>query len=258
MCEADDERRRASQHVIWSALRCLSSTVSPVMPFFVKELSAYLPGSAKGQDLSQLEGWSAHRPEWRDEDIAARWRVVKRVRDEVNSLLDEVRGKGDIATGLETTLHISGASPGVVDALEVFGGDLEDIFGTSGVRISAGIGAGHGASSSTMVGEEEDGEEGKTIASSELHASDGVCSEEVESDAVTGSDGTSMSFRIELRMSAAPKCERCWKHQPAAEGTEGSAQAVSVELAGEGEEECKDSAPHLCARCWDLTSSLRE
>ena len=253
MCEADDERRRASQHVLWSALQCLSSTVSPVMPFFVKELSAYLPGSAKGQDLSQLEGWSTHRPEWRDEDIAAQWLVVKRVRDEVNSLLDEVRGKGDIATGLETTLHISGASPGVVEALEVFDGDLEDIFGTSGVRISAG----RGASSSTMVGEAEEGEEGKTIASFELHASEGDCSEGVESDAVAGSDGTSMSFCIELRMSAAPKCERCWKHQPGAEGTEGTAQAVSVEVAGEGEE-CKDSAPHLCARCWDQTASLRE
>lgn len=137
-CDAPDAlRRRSARTVMYLILERLLCWLAPVMPFTTEEafLMSVFADRADSVHLLQMP----ETPDmWRDEELAARWEKIFRVRRVVTGAIEVERREKRIRSSLEAAPQVFVED---ADLLAVFEGEAaEDIFITSQATLTHGAG----------------------------------------------------------------------------------------------------------------------
>ncbi|MEO1204927.1 MAG: isoleucine--tRNA ligase [Pseudomonadota bacterium] len=137
-CDAPSSlRRKASLTVIDETFKCVALWLAPILSFTAEEawLARYPAQDAAGGSV-HLEPFPLVSRQWRNEDVDARWEMIRKVRRVVTGALELERSKKTIGSSLEAapTIHVS--NPGIVAALmEV---DIAEVCITSAATVVSG------------------------------------------------------------------------------------------------------------------------
>ncbi len=104
------QTRRAALTVIDEIFRRVVTWFAPILPFTCEE--AWLARYPSDADSVHLATFADTPAQWRDDDLAARWRVIRRIRSVVTGALEIARAEKKIGSSLEATpiVHISDAN----------------------------------------------------------------------------------------------------------------------------------------------------
>jgi isoleucyl-tRNA synthetase len=127
--------RKSALTVIDQTFRCVVTWIAPILAFTAEEswLSRY-PDAAS----VHLETFPDVPREWRNEALAQRWALVRRVRRVVTGALEIERAQKRIGASLEAAPAVHVADEALLAALQ--GLDMAEICITSGIRIVPGEG----------------------------------------------------------------------------------------------------------------------
>ncbi len=126
--------RRASLTVIDILFNTLVRWLAPLIPFTAEE--AWLLRNPGDQSSVHLEIFAETKAEWRNDDLAARWEKVRRVRRVVTGALEVERGAKKIGSSLEAAPTIYIEDEDLRAALK--GIDLAEVCITSDAKLVAG------------------------------------------------------------------------------------------------------------------------
>lgn len=105
-CNAPDApERRAAQTVLYEVLATLVRLIAPVLTFTAEEIWEYVPGRDKEESV-QLAAWPEVNPQYLDEELEARWRVLLELREDVAKALEMARQEGLIGTSLRARVDL--------------------------------------------------------------------------------------------------------------------------------------------------------
>jgi isoleucyl-tRNA synthetase len=131
-CDAPSSvRRKASVEVVRHLFECLVKWWAPLLPFTTEE--AWLDRHPDAQSV-HLEQFPTIPAEWKDEELAEKWRKVRQVRRVVTGALEIERAKKVIGSSLEAApvVHVTDAE--LLAALD--GVDLAEIAITSEIVVT--------------------------------------------------------------------------------------------------------------------------
>ncbi|MGH8457213.1 MAG: class I tRNA ligase family protein, partial [Stenotrophobium sp.] len=192
--QAKSLARRSAQTAILHIAEAMVRWIAPILSFTADEIWQLLPGDRSASVFAQQ--WHVFPPL---ADTGVDWTRLSAAREAVKKVLEDLRGKGSIGSGLnaEVTLYADGS---LADAFQSVGDELRFWFITSGAAVAA-------ASARNGSAVEAKLESGETLW-------------------------------ITAQPSAQPKCERCW-HQRADVGAHNEHPALCgrcVEnVSGQGE-----------------------
>ncbi len=132
-CDGDSATNRATLTVLDILHDRLTKWLAPILTFTMEEV--WLERN-EGDDISvHLEDFSQSPASWRDEDLAAKWATIRKVRRVVTGAIEIQRTNKVIGASLEAapTVHIENAD--VLAAVNSV--DFADICITSGVQLTA-------------------------------------------------------------------------------------------------------------------------
>ncbi|MEE9249686.1 MAG: isoleucine--tRNA ligase [Alphaproteobacteria bacterium] len=129
----DAKRRRAARTTLDEIFSCLTAWLAPVLCFTAEE--AWLTRFPSQDASVHSRTFPAVPPEWRDDELAAKWEKVRRLRRVVTGALEVERAKGNIGSSLQAHPVVYAKGDHVV-AME--GVDLAEIAITSGATLIAG------------------------------------------------------------------------------------------------------------------------
>lgn len=133
-CDAPSSiRRKAALVVVRHLFECLVKWWAPMLPFTTEEAWLDRNPDAPSVHLTQFPDIPAN---WRDEALAAKWRLVRQVRRVVTGALEIERAEKRIGSSLEAAPRVYINDPKLVDALQ--GIDLAEIAITSGIKVEPG------------------------------------------------------------------------------------------------------------------------
>ncbi|MBF0140125.1 MAG: isoleucine--tRNA ligase [Magnetococcales bacterium] len=133
-CDAPDSvSRRSAQMVLWHVLQALVRLMAPILSFTADEIWQHME-EKKGTSV-HLEPFPADHPEWRNEELAERWRRFREVRTEVYRLLEGLRNDKVIGSFMEAGVRFV-AHGEWFDFLKSFNG-LARLLLVAGVEIVA-------------------------------------------------------------------------------------------------------------------------
>lgn len=103
---ANSIQRRSAQHVLHQVLTVLDGILAPIMPFTAEEVwrtDFYLgkEGTSVHQSL-----WPQVSESWKNEDLEAKWEIVKDIRSEVLRVLEQFRKDKVIGSALEARVEL--------------------------------------------------------------------------------------------------------------------------------------------------------
>lgn len=132
------EKRKASLRVISHMFDCVTTWLAPMMAFTMEEtwLTRY-PADIDGQhDSVHLQQFPTIPEEWRNDELAAKWKKIRQIRKVVTGALEIERREKRIGSSLEAApkVYISDAS--LIAVLE--GQDFAEICITSQIEVSEG------------------------------------------------------------------------------------------------------------------------
>ena len=132
-CDApDDPRRRAARTVMALVFDRLTTWLAPICVFTMEE--AWLARHPDADGSIHLELFPKTPGEWRNEDLAAKWKKVREVRRVVTGALEVERRERRIGASLEASPLVHVTDPSHFEAFE--GLDPAEIFITSGARLT--------------------------------------------------------------------------------------------------------------------------
>jgi isoleucyl-tRNA synthetase len=99
----DSPRRRSCQTVLAVAIENLARAIAPVLSHLAEDIWQYLPYSVPHQSVFE-SGWVKLEAEWQQPELAATWEQVRKVRQEVNRVLEQARNDKAIGSSLEAKL----------------------------------------------------------------------------------------------------------------------------------------------------------
>ncbi|OQP85969.1 isoleucine--tRNA ligase [Rhizobium rhizosphaerae] len=135
-CDAPSSlKRRAALHVIRKLFDCLVLWFAPMMPFTTEEAWRSRDPQA---DSVHLEQFPVIPAEWRDAELAEKWRKVRIVRRAVTGALEVERKDKRIGSSLEAAPVVHVADPELMAALK--GLDFAEICITSDIEVVSGEG----------------------------------------------------------------------------------------------------------------------
>lgn len=128
-CDApSDIRRRSARTVMAAILERLLAWLAPIMPFTTEESFLISPFSDQADSIHLLQ--MPETPlDWKDDELAARWEKIFRVRRVVTGAIEVERREKRIGSSLEAAPTVFVSDP---DLLAAYKGEVaEDIFITS-------------------------------------------------------------------------------------------------------------------------------
>jgi isoleucyl-tRNA synthetase len=132
-CDApSDVRRRSARTVMAAILERLLAWLAPIMPFTTEE-TFLMSVFADRADSVHLLQFPETPLDWKDEDLAARWEKIFRVRRVVTGALEQLRVAGTIRSSLEAFAEVYIGDPELLDAFD--GEHAADIFITSNAHL---------------------------------------------------------------------------------------------------------------------------
>ncbi|NJL35770.1 MAG: isoleucine--tRNA ligase [Leptolyngbyaceae cyanobacterium RM2_2_4] len=96
---ADTLRRRSCQTVLAVAIENLARAIAPVLSHMAEDIWQFLPYSTPYESVFE-SGW-VKLDEWKNPDLAASWQQLRRIRFEVNKVLEQARAEKAIGSSLE-------------------------------------------------------------------------------------------------------------------------------------------------------------
>jgi isoleucyl-tRNA synthetase len=102
-CDRPDSlTRRACRTVLNHLFEALTSWLAPVLCFTMEEAWAHRPLPESGPASVHLRAFFESPENWRDEDLATKWQLIRRLRRVVNGALEEERAARNIGSSLES------------------------------------------------------------------------------------------------------------------------------------------------------------
>ncbi|MEJ2656784.1 MAG: isoleucine--tRNA ligase [Desulfobacterales bacterium] len=98
--------RRSAQTVIYTVLDTLARLMAPILAFTAEEIWSFMPDRKNGSTSVHLTSLPAVREEWKNEEMAHKWRRLIKVRGEVTKALEEARVKKLIGHSLDAAVII--------------------------------------------------------------------------------------------------------------------------------------------------------
>jgi isoleucyl-tRNA synthetase len=117
--KANGVPRRASQTVLYTMTDYLVRLMAPVLSFLAEEVYSYEKGDKKESVF--LLDFPVAKPEWKNEQLAARFEELLKVRTDVQKELELLRAQKTIGASLEAHVNIS-AGPELLAILQNFEG----------------------------------------------------------------------------------------------------------------------------------------
>jgi isoleucyl-tRNA synthetase len=131
----DDPRRRAAQGVMHRLLTDLARLMAPVLSFTAEEVWEHMPEGWRRAASVHLEDFPEADATRLDDDLAARWERLRRVRGEATRVLEGARREGAIRQSLEAAVTLY-ADAELTDFLTPHAADLETLLITSGAALA--------------------------------------------------------------------------------------------------------------------------
>jgi isoleucyl-tRNA synthetase len=100
---ADAPRRRSCQTVLAIALENLAKAIAPVLSHMAEDIWQFLPYPTAHRSVFAA-GWVSLDPQWTQPELAQTWVELRRIRDEVNRVLETARSDKAIGSSLEAKL----------------------------------------------------------------------------------------------------------------------------------------------------------
>ncbi len=128
-CDGDTDRRRAALWTLELVLERLNTWLAPVLPFTMEEVWL-----ERGKDGSvHLQDFPETPKTWRNDELAAKWSSIRRVRRVVTGALEVERTAKVIGASLEAapTVYVSDADAAILKTVP-----FDDLCITSGIHIS--------------------------------------------------------------------------------------------------------------------------
>lgn len=105
---ADSLTRRSAQTALFEITSCLTRLLAPILPFTAEEVWQKLRLPHKPQSVA-LAALPTERAELRADELAARWKLLVRARDEVNRALEGTKKRQELAVTLAADAETYGA-----------------------------------------------------------------------------------------------------------------------------------------------------
>ena len=131
--QADSLARRSAQTALYHVVSALVRWLAPVLSFTAEELWRHIPGVDASRSVF-FETWYEGLVAYADADSAARWALLRRLRDAVNKELEGLRTGGDIGAGLDAEVDIW-CTGRLAEAASAVGDELRFVLITSEARI---------------------------------------------------------------------------------------------------------------------------
>ncbi len=132
---ADDPKRRAARTVLDEVFNCLTAWLAPFLCFTAEEAwQARHPDGGNGNSV-HLRAFPDIPEDWRDDDLAKKWKTVRDVRRVVTGALEVARADKKIGSSLQadTVIHADFNHQEAFDGL-----DLAEVFITSAASFGEG------------------------------------------------------------------------------------------------------------------------
>jgi isoleucyl-tRNA synthetase len=100
---ADAARRRSCQTVLAVAVENLARSIAPVLSHLAEDIWQYLPYKTPYQSVFEV-GWVKLEDTWKQPELAKTWEQLRKVRQEVNRVLEQARNDKAIGSSLEAKL----------------------------------------------------------------------------------------------------------------------------------------------------------
>ncbi|MBA92512.1 MAG: isoleucine--tRNA ligase [Phyllobacteriaceae bacterium] len=131
-CDAPSSiRRKAALQVVRTVFDAVVKWLAPMLPFTTEE--AWLDRNPDALSV-HLEQFPAIPAEWKDENLAAKWKKVRQVRRVVTGALEIERREKRIGSSLEAAPFVHVTDPALREAIERL--DMSEICITSGMSVS--------------------------------------------------------------------------------------------------------------------------
>ncbi len=214
----DAPRRRSCQTVMYYVLENLVRAIAPVLCHMAEDIWQALPYATHYQSVFEA-GWVTLDPQWQQPELDETWNQLRRLRADVNKVLEQARAEKAIGSSLEATVLLyvtNDASAQLRDRLQAFNPPST----LSSIGDSSGNGSGgSGNCSSNYVDELR-----YLFIVSQVEILDGP-------DRLQETTYTAHSEGVEIGVvnATGTKCDRCWNY------------ATSVGISAEH--------PLLCDRC---------
>jgi isoleucyl-tRNA synthetase len=130
--------RRSAQTVIHSILDALARLMAPILAFTAEEIWHFMPRQIQNSQSVHLTSLPVVKAEWKNEELAQKWRQLIKVRGEVTKALEEARVKKIIGHSLDAAIIIY-ADDDLYDILEPYKNDLKMMLIVSEASLIKGI-----------------------------------------------------------------------------------------------------------------------
>jgi isoleucyl-tRNA synthetase len=132
---ASSVRRKAALGVVDRLFRAVVTWLAPILSFTADEAWTTRYGE---ETCVHLEPFHGADPAWRDDALAARWEIIKRVRRVVTGALELERAAKRLGSSLEAAPVVYIADPDVLAVVQ--GVDLDEVAIVSAITVQAGEG----------------------------------------------------------------------------------------------------------------------
>ena len=126
--------RRSAQTVMHLLIDALTKIMAPILPFTSDEIWQFIPYEGEKAHTVHMTDFPAPNPDFRDDDLAARWEKILEVRGEVTKALEKARAEKTIGHSLDASVLLS-AKGDLYALLSPYAEDLRAIFIVSDVQL---------------------------------------------------------------------------------------------------------------------------
>jgi isoleucyl-tRNA synthetase len=102
--KADSKERRAAQIVLYNVLISLTKMIAPILSFTAEELWQHIPGDK--EESVFLSEFPEVNEEFVDKELEEKWKLLSKIRDEVNKALEIKRQEKFIGNALEAKVTL--------------------------------------------------------------------------------------------------------------------------------------------------------
>jgi len=136
---ADSLERRSAQTALFEITLVLTKLLAPILAFTADEIWTFIPAFAGKEESVHLSAMAEVRPEYRDDNLAERWRRIMALKQEAAKVMEEARRDKVIGHPLdaEVTFRASGET---LDFLHSVEAELKPSLIVSKVSVTAGEG----------------------------------------------------------------------------------------------------------------------
>jgi isoleucyl-tRNA synthetase len=133
--------RRSAQFAMHEILTTLIKLMAPILSFTAEDILKYASGSQLTANSVFLMGMPKPDPKYLDEKLEKKWEIILEVKEKVNFMLEGLRAKKEIGSGLDASVVLL-ASSNHYPILESVKDLLPMIFIVSEVALEHGVEAG--------------------------------------------------------------------------------------------------------------------